>query len=102
MIIHDLEFFNCCGQENHKSDVAIIGGASAGSYVDTSAGGGVVYATAEVAVQGDYSNAATGTAATIANNPAYTAGYSAGYATGYAVDRYSPPATTKSAGVSIV
>ncbi|NJK55642.1 MAG: hypothetical protein HC939_06425 [Pleurocapsa sp. SU_5_0] len=102
MIIHDLEFFNCCNKEYQKSDFAIAGGASADSYVDTYASGGVVYATAEVATQGDYSHAATGTGATIVNKPAYTAGYSAGYASGYAVDRYSSVARTKSAGVSIL
>jgi hypothetical protein len=101
MMIHDLEFFNSCAQEAQNSDVAIVGGASADSYATTSAGGNSVFAQAEVAAQGDYSNTAARVGGTIVSNPAYTDGYSVGYAAGYAVDRYDSVASTQSSSVSL-
>jgi hypothetical protein len=102
MIIHDLEFFNSCSQESSKSDLAITGGASASTYVNTGANENNVYATAEAAAQGDYSSAAAGTSALINKQPSYTSGYGSGYAAGYGVSGYGPVAKSVSSGVSTI
>ena len=102
MIIHDLEFFNSCEQESPKSDLAIAGGASVSTYVNTGADDNNVYATAEAAAQGDYSSAAAGTSALINKQPTYTSGYAAGYASGYGVSGYGPVSKSVSSGVSTI
>ena len=54
MIIHDLEFFNCCDQEYQKSDVAITGGASASSSINIDASNGEkTIAGSSVGAEGD-------------------------------------------------
>lgn len=102
MMIHDLEFFNSCAQEDQKGNFAISGGSSASTNVYTSASGDNVYAETSVSASGDYSGVATATRATIINTPNYSSGYSSGYAAGYGVDPYTPVSRSQSSGISIL
>jgi hypothetical protein len=96
MIIHDLEFFNCCDQEYQKSDVAIIGGASSSSSVKIDASNGEkTVALSSVGAEGDdsYSLAIIGDKVIKKYHKGYSnyslGHYSASYEAGYGGVSYS-------------
>lgn len=53
MIIYDLEFFNSCGQESEKGEVAIRGGASSSSESDSSIINGKAFSLTSIEGEGD-------------------------------------------------
>jgi hypothetical protein len=96
MMIHDIEFFNSCNQEQQQSDAAIVGGSSYEGYTDISVSGNNITATAEVKTTGNYTNSAANTSTAISVQPGYSGGYGSGYSAGYGLDTYG----SVSAGVS--
>jgi hypothetical protein len=87
MMIHDLEFFNSCNQEQ-QSDTAIVGGSSFDGYTDIGVSGNNITATAEVKTTGNYTNSAANTSTAISVQPNYSGGYGSGYSGGYGLDTY--------------
>jgi hypothetical protein len=101
MMIHDLEFFNSCNQEQ-QDDCAIVGGSSFDSYTNVYASPNNVSATSEAIATGNYTNTASNTAVALSNQPGYNGGYAAGYSGGYGLDTYGTVSKGVSEGVALV
>jgi hypothetical protein len=98
MMIHDLEFFNSCNQEQ-QGDAAIVGGSSYEGYVDIGVSSNNITATAEAKATGNYTNTASNTSTAISVQPGYSGGYGSGYSAGYGLDTYGSVSAGVSSGV---
>lgn len=107
MFIHDLEFIDSCDREYPRDNLAIMGGASASTIVNTSTSDGAVFADALAEASGDYNRSLATTGVKLISQTSYPyggyiAGYSTGYGTAYGVDRYGTAVTDQSVSTSVL
>ena len=103
MFINDLEFISSCDQEYTKPNFGVRGGSVA-SYANanTSTTDDAVYASAEAAAVGDYTQANTVTGAVFIDRKFYTAGYGVGYGVAVGANRSGQYVANYASSVSVV